>query len=186
MSQIKVVLAGRSGVGKTSLVNRMYKNTFNPDQRSTLGAQYCSIKRTYKKTDYVICIWDTAGQEKYHSIVGNFFRDAHVVLLVFDVSDRDSFSILPEWIKLIHNNAPPTIPVVLACNKCDLEYAVNQTDIDQFCDQNDIKSYLFTSAYDGMNIEELIHELLVATEGYNEVTTKLAVDEASMKSGCSC
>ncbi|EAX96195.1 small GTP-binding protein, putative [Trichomonas vaginalis G3] len=188
MIPIKTVLAGPSGVGKTSLSIRMQSGSIHPNITTTLGAQYLTIKTKFQGKDFQICLWDTAGQEKYHSIVGNYFRDAQVILLTFDISDKDTFSALTEWMKLIERNTPKEIPVILCCNKSDLDSEIDDQDIEKFCTDYNINLYLYTSALEGQNIDELIQSIAAS---YSEDSTQVSdssvkVNNNDKKSNCSC
>ena len=91
MKEIKVVLLGQSGVGKSSLVLRFINNEFRPYFETTLGAAFTKKSVTYKNSQFKYLIWDTAGQEKYKALTPLYYRDAQVALLVYDVGNEKTF-----------------------------------------------------------------------------------------------
>ena len=109
---IKVVLIGESGVGKTSIIAQFTKGIFNQDLMSTNGATFSTKKKEFKDLNKNLSfeIWDTAGQEKYRSLARMFFKDATVVLLVYDITNKNSFvEIKNYWMDLVKENGPKQI-----------------------------------------------------------------------------
>ena len=84
--EIKVVLVGESQTGKTSLLNRFRGEQFDENTKSTIGASCYNLELEYKGKPMVFQVWDTAGDEKYHSINRYFYKDASVVLIVYHIS----------------------------------------------------------------------------------------------------
>ena len=97
-------------------------------------------------------IWDTAGQEKYRTLTRQFYHDCHGAVIVFDLTEKESFEYLPKWIKELEENAPDKIVILILGNKSDLvnERVVNSEDITNFIENK----YLFfeVSAKNGNNI----------------------------------
>ena len=95
----KIVLLGDSGVGKSNLVFRFTKNEFNKESKSTIGVEFAT-KTVQIEDDKLVKaqIWDTAGQERYRSIASSYYRGAVGALLVYDVTDRNSFNHVREFI----------------------------------------------------------------------------------------
>ena len=109
-------------------------------------------------------IWDTAGQEKFRSITKAYYRGAHGILVVFDISRRDTFNQTRMWIDSIKDASTDSIDVILIGNKCDLERAVTREEAEDLAAQYKIK-YFETSAKDNTNVEEAFKYL--ATEAYH-------------------
>lgn len=123
--QVKLVLLGDSGVGKSSLLRRFVHDTFNEETDSTMGASYLSKVVTVPDHCVKFNIWDTAGQERYRSLAKMYYRDAMVVLLVFALSEETSFDSLRHWYKEVQENAPKNVGktqavIAVAGNKEDL------------------------------------------------------------------
>ena len=106
---VKVVLLGDTGVGKSSLLTRFAKDIYEEDISSTMSAAFMS--RTVKVGDRNINfnVWDTAGQERFRALSQLYYRDALVVILIFSVTDADSYNNLKHWHKEVVENADPDI-----------------------------------------------------------------------------
>lgn len=95
--EIKIILLGESGVGKTCIINRYIDNQFSADTESTLGS-YSSTKTIVKnKIKYTVDIWDTTGQEKYHSITNLYIKGSNIVILVYSIDSKSTFDNLNYW-----------------------------------------------------------------------------------------
>lgn len=104
-------------------------------------------------------IWDTAGQEKYRSIVQTYYKGAVGIILMFSVNDRKSYQNVDNWMKQIKQNAAENIVILLIGNKCDTnDRTVEVTEGQRIADQNDI-NYFETSAKDGTNVNEAFFEI---------------------------
>ncbi|KAL4223805.1 Ras-related protein Rab-34 [Mactra antiquata] len=93
----KAVLVGDVAVGKTSLVNRFCHDVFDRDYKATIGVDFEVEKFSILSTPFTLQIWDTAGQERFKSIASSYYRGAHVVIVVFDISDESSISSISRW-----------------------------------------------------------------------------------------
>ena len=123
----KTVLLGACGVGKTSLLNRHVRGIFNPGSESTIGASFCTSSLSTSIGEVMLYIWDTAGQERYSSLIPMYYRDAGIALVVFDMTDIESFERAKHWIDTIEESKSNpdahirnTI-IVLIGNKMDKE-----------------------------------------------------------------
>jgi small GTP-binding protein len=120
---VKVVLLGESGVGKTSIINQFITNKFNPRISTSVSAQFISKTINFPEFEKSIKfdIWDTVGQEKYRSLTKIFYKDARVILLVYDITKEISFSALKDyWYKEVINTVDDDPLLVLVANKTDL------------------------------------------------------------------
>lgn len=115
----KIILLGDSAVGKTSIVTRYIFNSCNPDHQATIGIDFFSKVITENDTTIRLQIWDTAGQEKFHSLIPSYIRNTTVALLIYDITNRATFENLQKWHTAILNTANPHLFVV--GNKVDLE-----------------------------------------------------------------
>ncbi|XP_021956394.1 ras-related protein RIC1 isoform X2 [Folsomia candida] len=116
----KIVLLGNSSVGKSSLLERFTTGEFKGDISATTGCDLCF--RTLEMGGRLIklTIWDTVGQEKFRSIATNCVRNAHGVMLVYDVMDVNSFSAISDWMKFVDDYAPSDANRILIGNKLDV------------------------------------------------------------------
>ena len=119
--EVKVVLLGDTGVGKSSLVLRFVTNSFKAYSESTIGASFMSKIMAIDGNKIKFQIWDTAGQEKYHSLAPMYYRGAAVAIVVYDITRKSSFTTLQNWIKELRQLGPEDIVIVIAANKCDLD-----------------------------------------------------------------
>lgn len=119
--QCKVVLLGEGRVGKTSLVLRYVHNTFSDKQQPTIQASYLDKRLNIGDTSLNLAIWDTAGQERFHALGPIYYRDADAALLVYDITDHDSFEKVKNWVKELRKMVGNEIVLCIAGNKVDLD-----------------------------------------------------------------
>jgi len=121
MREVKLVLLGEAGVGKSSLVLRFVSDRFEFNQNSTIGASFMSKSFTLSNGEtFKYQIWDTAGQEKYKALAPMYYRGSHAALVVYDLTSEQSFYSLQRWVKELQQYGPPNIVIAIAGNKCDL------------------------------------------------------------------
>ena len=161
--QIKVVLLGESGVGKSCIILRYINNIFSLYNISTTLST-CATKRvSYNNNKDIITynIWDTAGQEKFRSIAKINYKDADVILLVFDITNQKTFQCIKDyWYLEVKENAPENIIIALVAAKCDLseEKEINSEDAELYAKSiNSI--YIETSSLDNTGINDLFDSI---------------------------
>lgn len=156
MCQFKLVLLGESAVGKSSLVLRFVKGQFHEYQESTIGAAF--LTQTLCLDDAVIKfeIWDTAGQERYHSLAPMYYRGAQAAIVMYDITNKESFGRAQSWIAELQKQASPNIVIALAGNKTDLDNirAVQFEEGRSFAEENNLL-FMETSAKSAMNVAEI-------------------------------
>ncbi|XP_060021900.1 ras-related protein Rab-5B isoform X2 [Lagenorhynchus albirostris] len=118
--QFKLVLLGESAVGKSSLVLRFVKGQFHEYQESTIGAAFLTQSVCLDDTTVKFEIWDTAGQERYHSLAPMYYRGAQAAIVVYDITNQETFARAKTWVKELQRQASPSIVIALAGNKADL------------------------------------------------------------------
>jgi len=117
----KVVLIGEGRVGKSSIGNKWSYGKFDSQQRSTIAVG--CFQKTVNTSDgkaIDIRLWDTAGQEEYHSLTPIYYKDAHLALIVYSVTDTTSFERMVQWKKELDQSRGTDIKIVIAANKIDL------------------------------------------------------------------
>jgi small GTP-binding protein len=155
----KVVLVGDSGVGKTCIISRYISGAFNQNSPSTNGASYASKLISFEELKKTISldIWDTAGQEKYKSLTKFFYKDAAVAILVYDVTNKNSFESMKNfWYGQIQDFGSKNIILGVAGNKCDMyeKEEVNENEGKEFAES--IGAFFeITSAKNNTGINEL-------------------------------
>ena len=158
--QYKFLFLGETSVGKTSILLRYTDDSFN-SFLPTVGVdvKYKYIKYEDKKIR--LDIWDTAGQERFKNIAKNYFRGANGIVLVFDISNKESLKKLKYWIKDCIPNIDPEAELVIAENKIDLESerVISKESIKEFGEKNNIEIFP-TSAKTGEGIENVFSYLI--------------------------
>uniref|UniRef100_A0A8B9V800 small monomeric GTPase n=1 Tax=Anas zonorhyncha TaxID=75864 RepID=A0A8B9V800_9AVES len=155
---VKVVMAGESCVGKTSIV-RSYTEPGAPACSSsylaTIGIDFKVKPIMLNDTRVKLQIWDTAGQERFHTLSTSYFRGAQGFVLVYDITNMDSFQGITSWMKDIHEKAGDEVDVILLGNKCDKESerVVPKRKGEKLAWEHGIH-FFETSAKDNVNIED--------------------------------
>ena len=136
----KIIIVGDSNVGKTALFWRFTEGDFLAEKETQVTTIDFKIKNiTLATTPVKLYIWDTAGQEKYRSIVSTYFKGCHGVLMVFDLSREGSFkNIKEQWYDLCKVKAEKAVNLLVG-NKSDLERRVSDREISEWCKENGVK-----------------------------------------------
>ena len=121
MSSHKLVLLGESGVGKSSISIRYVKDEFYEYQESTIGAAFLTKSIDIDGHEMKFEIWDTAGQDRFKTITSSYYRGAHGIIVTYDITDRDSFAKVSEWMSEVDKHSDKNISRILVGNKKDLE-----------------------------------------------------------------
>jgi small GTP-binding protein len=155
----RVVLVGDMSVGKTSILNRLTENRFNPTEPPTIGANWQLYIRDINGTRVELQIWDTAGEERFRSLGPMYYRNAVGALAVYDITRRDSFEHLQTWINNVVSIATP-VTVIVVGNKIDLDVS-RQVTYDEAKDWAAMNGYLMfeVSAHNGTNVMTMFEAL---------------------------
>lgn len=184
----KILILGNSQVGKSSILNQFTEGVFTETIPPTLGIDYKINKVNVEGTEIKLQIWDTAGQERFKSITENFYKGAQGIILVFDLTEHESFAAIRTWLKNIYEKAGKNVVVCLLGNKLDMvELAnnditfridrskfVNEQDVDELLKEIPIK-YFRSSAKSNLNIREAFNYLA------QEIKKSKTVDTAAVK-----
>ena len=168
---IKVAMVGSSGVGKTCITERFTKNEFDETIQTTSGANYLKKEMFMDNKKIMLDIWDTAGQEKFHSLGRHFYKNSHIIILVYDLTNRESFDDIKNyWYNDIIENGEKYKVIGIVGNKIDL---YDNKGVDEFDDQivkDFVKSKsdeketkivsMKVSAKTGVNIKSLFEKLI--------------------------
>ena len=115
----KLILIGDVAVGKTSIINSILGQKFNDEYEPSIGVDFFSKTIKYKGKSIKLQIWDSAGQEKFKSLIPNYIRGASLIILVYDITNKSSFNNLNSWIEFINNYESTNI--IICGNKIDLK-----------------------------------------------------------------
>jgi len=154
---VKLVFLGDSGVGKSCIISKFSSGVVPTESLPTVGAAYYSKVVSVDQTKLELRIWDTAGQETYHSLTPIYFRGSSIAFVVFDITNRKSFSNLRNWISLVREYGRKGIVIVCVGNKVDLqaERVVEYSELSEIAAElNAIP--IETSAVTGVGIEQMI------------------------------
>ena len=154
---IKITLLGNPGVGKTCIITKYIDDTFNENNESTIGANYSEKTIVKDNKEYQLNIWDTAGQEKFHSLGKHFYKDSYVVCFVYDVTNQESLDALKSvWYPDLQKHGEKYTVLAVVGNKCDLfeQEAANEEQAKTFAKEINA-FFILTSAKNGDGIEKL-------------------------------
>ena len=156
----KLLIIGDSGVGKSSLMNRFSDNVFSESYINTIGVDFKIRTIEVNGKTIKLQIWDTAGQERFRTIVSSYYRGAHGIMIVFDITDKDSFNNVRMWTEEIKKYASSNVKTILIGNKADFESKrqVEYSEAKEYADSNNM-NYFETSAKTALNVEKSFFEL---------------------------
>ena len=172
----KLVLLGESAVGKSSIVFRFVRNKFSAFQEPTIGAAFVTQTVVLDNCQVKFECWDTAGQERYISLAPMYYRGAPAAIVVYDITDYNTFTRAKVWVDELHANGAPGCVIALAGNKVDqaerrkvsyeeaMTYAVSQGLI-----------FMETSAKTNINVAELFREIAIKVPK-NDVPSPVSTD----------
>ncbi|XP_070848338.1 EF-hand calcium-binding domain-containing protein 4B [Chaetodon trifascialis] len=184
----KVVLVGNSSVGKTSLLRSFCEGRFHPSTTATVGIDYSVKTLTLDNMQVAMQLWDTAGQERYRSITKQFFRKADGVVVMYDVTVKESFKAVQPWLTNVQDAAGEGIPILLLGNKMDMDgdREVSFKEAEQLAYENKVM-FFEVSAYTAKNVaESLTHLARVLMEQEDTVrdTTVILSAQPIKKKAC--
>jgi small GTP-binding protein len=147
--EYNVSFVGEAAVGKTTIAQCLARNEFTASYKSTIGASMVKILHERPGQEAkMLCIWDTAGTEKYRSLTPVYFRGSVAAVIVYDISDPDTFARVDDWIVLYNGSCGEGNPILIIGNKLDLPRAVEHSDGARFAEAKGCQ-FLEVSAKDG-------------------------------------
>ncbi|KAL3497563.1 hypothetical protein ACH5RR_040295 [Cinchona calisaya] len=191
----KLLLIGDSGVGKSCLLLRFADDSYLESYISTIGVDFKIRTVEQDGKTIKLQIWDTAGQERFRTITSSYYRGAHGIIVVYDVTDQESFNNVKQWLNEIDRYASENVNKLLVGNKCDLESqrVVSYETAKAFADEIGIP-FMETSAKSATNVEQAF--MAMAAEIKNRMASQPAMNNArpptvqirgqpvNQKSGC--
>ncbi|KAL4217086.1 hypothetical protein ACF0H5_023542 [Mactra antiquata] len=194
MHNVKLVLLGDVGVGKSSIALRFVRGEFTDNTETTVGAAFLTQTVSVSAQSIKFDIWDTAGQERYHSLAPMYYRGAQAAVVVYDVCSQKSFQKAVSWVKELRQQANSQIIMVLAGNKADMaadKRAVHREDAQAFADDNGM-FFTETSAKTGMCVGDVFMAIAQKLASHRQIdhidgpsSLKLGSDSGKeKKSGC--
>jgi small GTP-binding protein len=190
MNEIKIILIGEPGTGKTCLINVATGNQFNENSESTLLSTYVTKKMVINDKEYALNLWDTAGQEKYRAMTKIFTKNSKIVVFVYAINNKNTFEEMKSyWIKTIKETLGDDPILGIAGNKSDLylEEAVPEEEAREFANKLRIKFKLVSAKNDPNSfvnfLQELVEEFL-QTKGLSGKNGVNLNKNKKKKSGC--
>jgi len=194
----KLLLIGDSGVGKSCLLLRFADDTYTESYISTIGVDFKIRTIELEGKKIKLQIWDTAGQERFRTITSSYYRGAHGIIVVYDVTDQVSFGNVKQWLQEIDRYACESVNKLLVGNKCDLttKKVVDYNTAKEFADGLGI-TMLETSAKNATNVEESFMAMAkdikqrmsnIPAESSSASQTRIKLDQksSSEKKNCPC
>lgn len=174
----KILLIGDSGVGKSCLLLRFVDDAYTESYISTIGVDFKIRTLTIEGKTVKMQIWDTAGQERFRTITSSYYRGAHGIAVVYDVTDMESFNNVKQWLSEIEKYASDNVNKLLIGNKSDLvsKKVVDTEMAKSFADSHNIP-FIETSAKNATNVEEAF--LRMATD----IKTRISAQNIPTRNG---
>lgn len=188
----KVLLIGDSSVGKTSVLLRYVDDKFNAEFQTTIGVDFKVSSFQMNGKTIKLQLWDTAGQDRFKNIVASYYRGAHGIMLMYDITSQTSFQNVQRWFDESQNYLQRSIPKLLIGNKADLasQRTVRMEDAKALADRLGLE-YIETSAKNSINIKSAFETLTrsimasntVAVQGGATKGTKVSASKP-VQTGC--
>lgn len=174
----KFLLIGNSAVGKSSLLLRFSDNIFNESFLPTIGVDFKIRTIDLGGKTAKLQIWDTAGQERFKTITATYYKGAHGIILVYDITDKQSFRDIDTWLNEVEKHASENVVKLLVGNKCDLESQrqVTYQEGKELADSLGLK-FLETSAKDKVNVDQSYLTLV------KEIQAKMPAEKETPQGG---
>ena len=153
---LKYIIVGDSAVGKSNLLLRFIHDDFKIEYQSTIGVEFDAKNLNIKNKIFRLQIWDSAGQETYRSLTRAYYKNCVCAILVYDISNRESFENISQWVNHCIENSPKKVFMILVGNKCDLIES-RQIPFEKGKEMAEKNNMMFfeTSAKTGENVEKI-------------------------------
>ena len=184
----KILLLGDTSVGKTCFFMQYIDNTFHEVHISTVGLDNKVKDVQLDDKVYKVQIWDTAGQDRFRSITKNYFKGAHGIVLLYDITNKVSFENVRNWLKQIKEEVDDNVCIILVGNKIDLEdkRQVTKEEGENMAEEYGLMHFE-CSAKTGENIHESFNELLKKTvENFSKVVDNIQLRKSKKKNKKNC
>jgi Ras-related protein Rab-6A len=158
INNYKIVVLGDINVGKTSILSRFRYGSFDQSYMPTLGIDFFTKNLFYEDKTIRLILWDTAGQERFRSLIPSYLKNADCIIIVYDITNKDSFNSLSHWLNDAKNNTIEGTIFVICGNKIDLKEkrVVTNEEIDEYIKKENLL-YVECSAQNGEGIKELFN-----------------------------
>ena len=171
VKKYKIVFLGDLSVGKTSIINQFMYGTFDPVHQPTIGIDFLSKTMYLDDRTIRLQLWDTAGQERFRSLIPGYIRDCSMAVIVFDITQKQSFINIDKWIEDVRNERGGDVIIMVAANKSDLgeRRTVSTEEMEKKSKELNVKM-LEVSAKTGSNVKLLFRNLAQDLPGMEDVS----------------
>ena len=181
---IKLILIGDSDVGKSTILLNYTENYFSEKLLATIGLENKVKTINIRGLNTKLQIWDTAGQEKFHSLTKGFFRNTDGILLIFDLTNKESFNNIKTWIEEVEDNSDSKTKKLLVGNKIDMKdnIVVSNNEIYNLCKKKKI-NYIEVSGKQNINVSkafETLVNLIIDKKSNDELIADFGITDQSM------
>jgi len=178
LRKFKLVFLGEQSVGKTSLITRFMYDSFDNTYQATIGIDFLSKTMYLEDRTVRLQLWDTAGQERFRSLIPSYIRDSTVAVIVFDITNSNSFRQTSKWIDDVRTERGSDVIIMLVGNKTDLadKRQVTTEEGEQKAKELNVM-FIETSAKAGHNVKQLFRRVAAALPGM-ESTPKPAGEDS--------
>ncbi|VEU20002.1 DEKNAAC100823 [Brettanomyces naardenensis] len=160
LTKYKIVFLGDQGVGKTSLITRFMYDTFDSHYAATIGIDFLSKTMYLDDKTIRLQLWDTAGQERFRSLIPSYIRDSNVAIVVYDITNKDSFNDVQKWFDYIREERGSDVLIVLVGNKSDLEdKVITSEEGEALAKKIGCNFFIETSSKNGYNVKKLFKKI---------------------------
>jgi Ras-related protein Rab-1A len=162
VTRIKIILVGNAGVGKSALFYSYTEGAYPADYMATIGVDFRCKQIVKDGEPMKLQIWDTAGHERFRSITTSYYRGADIIVLVYDITHRESFLALKEWVAIVNGKVDEDVKYLVVGNKSDLwaQRRVTQEEAGAFAASLGA-SYIEASAKMVSNVSNIFEEVIV-------------------------
>lgn len=183
-NEIKAIIIGSSGVGKTNLMNTCAGDDFNPNSTSNMNCTFRQVSFNIKNKNYIINLWDTAGQEVYKSISKIFYKKAEIVIFVFDITKKKSLIEIDDWIKIVKEELGNNFICGLIGNKIDLflDQKVSEEEAKEFAKKRGMQCQLVSAKTSPNKFKEFLKKLITEPISVNKLKDPKDNDKRDSKS----
>ena len=156
----KIIVIGDSGVGKSCLTIQAIQDKFEELYRATVGFEFLSFNVRINKVVIKLQIWDTCGQEVYKSLISGIYRNSSLAIILYSVTNRNTFQHIDTWIKELSQNSTKNIKIILVGNKSDLEKErkISYEEGEKLKNKHKLDYFIETSAKTGNNAKNVLIE----------------------------
>jgi len=172
LAKYKLVFLGDQAVGKTAIITRFMYDKFDDTYQATIGIDFLSKTMYLEDRTVRLQLWDTAGQERFRSLIPSYIRDSAVAVIVYDVTDRQSFLNTAKWVEEVHTQRGDDVLIFLVGNKTDLvaNRKVSTEEGEAKATEHGA-TFIETSAKAGVNIKPLFRKIATSLPGLDALSS---------------